>query len=331
VVEPRGRSATLSERGGSSPAGHGSGALLAVDHVGKRFGRQVALRDLSLCVARGEVVGLVGPNGAGKSTAFRITCGLLRADTGTVTLAGCDVQRDARTFRAQIGVLIEGPAFWPGLSAAEHLRYLSRVRGCDDGGRVARTLEEVGLAPGSRKPVGKFSLGMKQRLGIAMAILHDPRLLVLDEPMNGLDPVGMASLREFLRGLGTRRGVGVLVSSHLLHEIEQICDRVLFIRDGRLLDTATLSGGDLAETETVLLETGDDPLAGDLLRREVFVRELVELPVGLECRVAAHHVPRLAPLLVAAGIAIRQITPRRRSLEDLYLSHYGGPSRGGIE
>jgi ABC-2 type transport system ATP-binding protein len=309
----------------------GDPALLAVTHLGKRFGRQPALSDVSLSVAAGEVVGLVGPNGAGKSTAFRIICGLLRADAGTVTLAGCDVMRDARAFRSQIGVLIEGPGYYPGLSATEHLLYLARVRGVARRDRVARTLEEVGLAPESRKAVGKFSLGMKQRLGIAMAILHDPRLLVLDEPMNGLDPVGMASLREYLRGLGARREVGVLVSSHLLHEVEQICDRVLFIRDGRLLAAATLSRDRLAEIETVALRTGDDALACELLRREAFVQELVELPAGLECRVAAQDVPRLAPLLVAAGIPIRQITPRRRSLEDVYLSHYGGPAGGGIE
>jgi len=308
-----------------------SSGLLEVSHVGKSFGRRAALSDVSFSVGAGEVVGLVGPNGAGKSTAFRIVCGLLRPDSGTVTLEGHDVRRHPRAFRSQIGVLIEGPGYYPGLSASSHLSYLARVRGCFSRELVTRTLEEVGLAADSRKPVGKFSLGMKQRLGIAMAILHSPRLLVLDEPMNGLDPVGMASLRGFLRDLGPRRGVSVLVSSHLLHEVEQVCDRVLFIRDGRLVDEASLTREGLAEIETVLLRTGDDALALRLLEGQPFVRELVPLPVGLECRTAAREVPLLVELLVRAEVAVHQVTPRRRSLEDLYLSHYGGPGKGGIE
>ena len=140
-----GQAAAVERNAEASPAiSRGDPALLTVTDLGKRFGRQPALRDLSLSVAAGEVVGLVGPNGAGKSTAFRIICGLLRADAGTVTLAGCDVRRDARAFRSQIGVLIEGPGYYPGLSAAEHLRYLARVRGVASRDRVARTLEEVG-------------------------------------------------------------------------------------------------------------------------------------------------------------------------------------------
>ncbi len=322
--------AAVTSEAPSTEGGRERPRLLQASHLGKSFGRHIALSDVTLSVGAGEVVGLVGPNGAGKSTAFRIICGLLRPDSGKVTLAGCDVTRDARAFRSQIGVLIEGPGYYPGLPAFDHLAYLARVRGCFSREIVSRTLEEVGLAPDSRKPVGRFSLGMKQRLGIAMAILHGPQLLVLDEPMNGLDPVGMASLREFLRRLGPERGVSVLVSSHLLHEVEQICDRVLFIRDGRFLDEATLTRGRLAETETVLLRTGDDALACRLLRGQPFVREVVELPVGLECRTAAGDVPRLVELLVGAQVAVHQVTPRRRSLEDLYLSHYGGPTKGGI-
>lgn len=315
---------------GTRSAGDGRARLLEISHVSKSFGRRPALSDVSLSVAAGEVVGLVGPNGAGKSTAFRIICGLLEPDAGTVTLAGHDVRKDARAFRALLGVLIEGPGCYPGVSAFDHLAYLARVRGSFSRERISRTLEEVGLAPDSRKPVGKFSLGMKQRLGIAMAILHGPRLLVLDEPMNGLDPVGMASLREFLRRLGPERGVSVLVSSHLLHEVEQVCDRVLFIRDGRLLDQATLTRDGPAQIEAVVLRTGDDGLACRLLQGRPFVRELVELPVGLECRLAARDVPRLVELLVGAQVAVHQVTPRRRSLEDLYLAHYGGSAKGGI-
>lgn len=305
-------------------------ALLQVSDLCKSFDSRTALAELTLTVGPGEIVGLVGPNGAGKSTAFRVICGLLRADGGAVTLDGFDVRRDAQEFCARIGVLIDSPGYYPGLSARDHLVYLASVRGCESPDIVDRTLEEVGLAPRSNKRVGRFSLGMKQRLAIAMAILHSPRLLVLDEPMNGLDPVGMASLRNFLREIARRRGVGVLVSSHLLHEVEQICDRVLFIRDGRLLDEPALLH-DACEIDTVVLRTGDDGRARELLSGEAFVREVSEAAVGLECRMPAADVPRLAKLLVGAGVPILELTPRRRSLEDRYIERYANsPTPGGI-
>ncbi len=309
-----------------SPAGP---RLLNVSRIGKSFGGRPALSAVSFDVGEGEIVGLVGPNGAGKSTAFRIIAGLLRSDGGTVSLSGKDVRGDSREYRSRIGALIESPGFYPGLSAFDHLAYLSRLRGSFRRDRIHDTLNEVGLAPLSTKPVGRFSLGMKQRLGIAMAILHGPQLLILDEPMNGLDPVGTASLRAFLRSRPAA-GVSVLVSSHLLNEVEQICDRVLFLRDGRLLEEATLSLGGAADIETIILRTGDDARAAALLRLEDFVQEVAETPVGLECRLDERHVPRLAPILVAAGLPVWQITPRRRSLEDLYLAQYGEAPKGGI-
>jgi len=305
--------------------------LFEANGLVKAFGGRHALHDISFSIAPGEIVGFVGPNGAGKSTTLRIACGLLRPGAGSVRLDGFCVRQSPRDYLGRLGALIESPGYWPALSARHHLAYLARTRGGTAVGRIEEALTEVGLDPTSRKPVGQFSLGMKQRLGIAMALLHRPRLLVLDEPMNGLDPAGMAMLREFLRGLGTQRGVSVLISSHLLHEVEQICDRVLFIRDGRLLDEVTLSRDGLAGIETVALRTGDDALACELLRREAFVREVVELSAGLECRIAAQDVPRLAPLLVTAGVAVWQITPRRSSIEDVYLSHFSGAARGGIE
>ncbi len=306
------------------------GCLLEVDGLSKTFGRRLALSDVSFGTAHGEIVGLVGPNGAGKSTTFRIVCGLLRPNGGTVRLDGRDVRDDPLAFRDSLGALLEAPGYYPGLSAFQHLAYLARVRGCHARELVFRTLEEVGLVAGSRKRVSQFSLGMKQRLGIAMALMHGPKLLVLDEPMNGLDPVGMASLREFLRDLAKRREVSILISSHLLHEVEQICDRVLFIRDGHVLGEATLTRDGAAEIETVALSTCDDGRARELLAREPGVREVVETTDGLECRLAAADVPRIAALLVGAQIGIRAIAPRRRSLEDVYLAHYAGGRQGGI-
>jgi ABC-2 type transport system ATP-binding protein len=303
--------------------------LLDVRGLVKAFGRRRVLQDVSFSIGSGEVVGFVGPNGAGKSTTLRIVCGLLRADGGSVQLDGLHATRSPREYLGRLGALIESPGFWPGLSAAHHLAYLARMRGGVASGSVEKTLDEVGLEPSSTKPVGQFSLGMKQRLGIAMALLHRPQLLVLDEPMNGLDPAGMATLREFLRGLGVRRRVSVLVSSHLLHEIEQICDRVVFIRDGRLLSEAGFDRERKAQVEAVFVHTDDDRQAAQVLAGQPFVAEVGEAEGGLVCRVAAANVPRVALILVRCGLALHELTPHHVSLEDVYIEHYGrGPGQG---
>jgi ABC-2 type transport system ATP-binding protein len=171
---------------------------------------------------------------------------------------------------------------------------------------------------------------MKQRLGIAMALLHRPRLLVLDEPMNGLDPAGMAMLREFLRGLGRIQGVAVLISSHLMHEVEQVCDRVLFIREGRVLSGAGFDRSRTTEIDSVFVHTTDDGRAAHVLGGLDFVGEIGHQPGGLLCRVAAADVPRIVEALLRAGIGLHELSPRRRSLEDAYIEHYGRDAGPGL-
>jgi ABC-type multidrug transport system, ATPase component len=181
-------------------------AGLHVERISKSYGRQLAVDGVSFGIAPGEIVGFVGPNGAGKSTTLRILTGLLTPDSGSVFLDGIDQRKNPTDFRARIGVLIEAPAIYPMLRAYDHLAYLARMRRAFAPARIEKTLRDVGLDPSSKKRVGTFSLGMKQRLGIAMAIFAAPSLLVLDEPMNGLDPSGIAELRDFLRGLPERHG-----------------------------------------------------------------------------------------------------------------------------
>ncbi len=304
--------------------------LFAAAGLGKAYGRRAALEGVSFSIGQGEIVGLVGPNGAGKSTTLRIVCGLLQPDTGSVRLDGYGVRDAPFEYLGRLGVLVESPGYWPALSARHHLEYLGRVRGDLSTARVDEVLGEVGLDPKSRKPVGQFSLGMKQRLGIAMALVHRPRLLVLDEPMNGLDPAGMAMLRDFLRSLGTDRGVSVLISSHLLHEVEQICDRVLFLRAGRLVFEEASGRGRARRIEALFVRTGDDGEAAALLERTDFIREVIADSRGLVCRVEADDVPRVADLLVRSGLALHELTPRHTSLEDRYIEHFGRDPGEGI-
>ncbi len=298
--------------------------LLEVENLSKTFAGKRVLAGVSFHVGEGEVVGFIGPNGAGKSTTMKIMCGLLRSETGTVRLGGFDLRRDPRNFLARIGVLIESPGCYPSLCAFDHLAWLARLRGCYSRELVTQALRSVGLSPESRKPVKQFSMGMKQRLGIAMATIHSPRLLILDEPMNGLDPAGMVQLREFIRELCRSKGVSTFVSSHLLHEVEQVCDRVVFIRDGRLLSERTLSRNQLAEEGRLWLRTGDDARAAEVLRALEFIHEVQCETEGLECRLAAADFPRVPAALVAAGIPLREMTPRRETLEEVYLANYAG-------
>jgi ABC-2 type transport system ATP-binding protein len=301
----------------------GESGGLQVEGISKRFGSQLTVDNLSFSVAPGEIVGFIGPNGAGKSTTLRIVTGLIAPDSGRVLLDGVDQRRDPIAYRTRIGALIESPAIYPMLTAFEHLAYIARLRGTCDKVLIDRALADVGLAPDSKKRMGKFSLGMKQRLGIAMALLTQPSLLVLDEPMNGLDPSGIAELRNFLRDLPGRTGASILMSSHLLDEIEQTCHRVVFIRQGKLLAEADLTGDRTDGLVQCWLRTGDDPRAAAALQGTPFVAEVSQETVGITCRVDAEHVAALAPLLVAAKIDLFEMTSRRHGLEDTYLARYG--------
>jgi lantibiotic transport system ATP-binding protein len=316
---------TTFDSAGSPPAERAIRAAgrLDVERISKRFGNQLAVDSLSFSVAPGEIVGFVGPNGAGKSTTLRVLCGLLSPDSGRILLDGVDQRTDPIGFRARLGALIESPSTYPMLSAFEHLAYVARLRGKCQAGQIDTALRDVGLAPESRKRVDKFSLGMKQRLGIAMALFTGPSLLVLDEPMNGLDPSGIAELRRFLRELPGRTGASILMSSHLLAEIEQICHRVVFIRHGRLLAEADLAGGRLDGLVQIWLRTGDDARTLAVLQLSPLVAEASREVIGVTCRVAANHVAALAPLLVTEKIDILELTSRQPRLEETYMARYG--------
>jgi ABC-type multidrug transport system ATPase subunit len=214
-------------------------ALLEVAGVSKRFARTRAVDGVSLTVGAGEVLGLLGPNGAGKSTTLRIIAGLVRPDAGRVRLGGHDLTTDRLRALGSAGFLVEGPALPPELTCTGALRYVGLLGGQVTPDRIAEVLSTVGLADAASKRVQHLSLGMKQRLGLAAALLGRPRLLVLDEPMNGLDPPGIRDIGSLLRELA-RAGSGVLVSSHLLDEVERIADRVAVMAHGKVAAIETV-------------------------------------------------------------------------------------------
>ena len=290
----------------------------------KRYGDLVAVADLDLSVRAGEVYGFLGPNGAGKTTTLRLLLGLIRPTAGRILLNG----RPPGSLDG-VGALIEGPAFYPYLSGRDNLRVMARHARVPDR-RVDVVLDLVDLTGRSGDRYTTYSLGMKQRLGVAAALLKDPRLLILDEPTNGLDPAGMADMRAMIRRLGAA-GSTVLVSSHLLGEVEQICDRVGVITHGRLVREGTVA--DLRGT------AGLRVVAAPLDRAAEHARDLlgdgaVSLVGGsLRLAVAPERASEINASLVSAGLAVSELRMVERDLEQAFFALTGtldgGESRVG--
>jgi ABC-type multidrug transport system ATPase subunit len=280
----------------------------------KRYGERIAAVDrLTMRIRRGEVYGFLGPNGAGKTTTLRMLLGLVRPTAGSALVLG--KAPGAPEGLARIGALVETPSFYPFLSGRDNLRVLARHGGVPET-RIAAVLEEVGLADRGGDRFRTYSLGMKQRLGIAAALLKDPELLILDEPTNGMDPAGMAEMRGFVRRLGRGRRT-VLLSSHLMSEVEQVCDRVGVIRGGTLVGEGTVD--ELRGRESLWLRADPPERAERLLATLAVVEHVARADGGL--RVAAD--PRAASAinraLVEAGIAVSELRRERASLEQVFL------------
>ena len=205
----------------------------------KKYGTQFAVHDLNLNVDRGKIYGLLGRNGAGKTTTIRMITGLLQPTTGKIILLGEKLKTPTKRVFGRIGALIESPAFYEKLTAKENLRIIADLRGTQAPGSVENALRLVNLDQETKK-VRQFSLGMKQRLGIAMAMMHNPEFIILDEPTNGLDPIGIQQIRLMIQKLSSENGVTILISSHILSEVEQIADKVGIIDHGILLEELTM-------------------------------------------------------------------------------------------
>ena len=287
--------------------------IVSTQRLTKTFGPRTAVDAVDLSVRRGEVYGFLGPNGAGKTTTLRMLLGLVRPTSGRATVHG--LPPGDPTAVARTGSLVEGPGFYPYLSGRENLRVLARYRGLGDR-EVDRVLERVDLTERGGDRFKTYSLGMKQRLGVAAALLGEPDLLVLDEPTNGLDPAGMADMRALLVDVAVG-GQTVLLSSHLLAEVQEICDRVGIIAGGRLLVESTVADLRGATGIRLVAEPIDRALA---VAMSVAGDDAVEVdgPV-LRVSGSAAKAPELARALVGAGIDITELTPVERSLEDVFF------------
>jgi ABC-type multidrug transport system ATPase subunit len=287
--------------------------VIETHDITKRFGDNVAVDHLSLRVRRGEVFGFLGPNGAGKTTTLRMLLGLARPTSGGASVLGAPPGSSESV--AHIGALVESPGFYPSLSGRDNLRVLAHHSGTPRQ-RVESVLDEVGLADRAKDRFATYSQGMKQRLGVAAALLKDPELLILDEPTNGLDPAGMAEMRSFIRGLGSGSRT-VLLSSHLMNEVEQICDRAAVISRGALVKEGTvdeLRGGNVLRVVARPLER-----ALHLVRGLPEVEAVATIDGALRVRTDPAAAPEINHMLVSAGIAVSELGPDRASLEEVFL------------
>jgi ABC-2 type transport system ATP-binding protein len=293
----------------------------------KRYGDLVAVAGVDLTVEPGDVYGYLGPNGAGKTTSLRMMLGLIRPSAGQVRLFGRDPQVTVRALEGVAG-FVEAPRFYPYLSGLENLRMMAAFDGGDAQERIGLSLDTVDLADRARDRVGGYSHGMRQRLGIAGALLRNPRLMLLDEPTTGLDPGGMRDMRQLVRRLAGE-GITVVLSSHLLSEVEELCNRVAIVRSGSMVYEGHLSELRRTAGSGYRLRTTDDAVAERVCRAQPGVTNL-RPGVGGELRFTADEavVAELSVALVESGAAILALTPEHATLEELFFRLTEGDENG---
>jgi len=296
-------------------------AALSYEGISKRFGRIKAVDELSLSVEPGQMAGFLGPNGAGKSTSLFMIPRLVRPDAGAIRIFGEDVWRDYKRAIRSVGVMVETPAFYEYLSGRRNLELAARVLGNVSAQEISEVLERIGLAGRQSDRVVTYSMGMKQRLGVGRAMLGRPRLLVLDEPTNGMDPEGTRELLSFLREKMNQDGLTLFVSSHLMSEIEEYCDTVFVINGGRLVASGRVR--DILKPHEqivrVVFQNRAPALPVFSSWQEIQKVEQV-MPDTFEITLASRDSAWLNQKLLEEGFAISSLTPKQRSLKEFFLS-----------
>ena len=298
-------------------------AVIQTSGLSKRYGDKWAVDHLELSVEQGDIYGFIGRNGAGKSTTLKLLCGLARPTQGEALIFGRPV-RDT-VARRRVGALIERPGLYSDQSGRENLRLYGTLLGLDSPEKQAdEILETVGLSPREKKPVRHYSMGMKQRLGVGLALLGGPDLLLLDEPINGLDPEGIREMRELLLRLNRERGLTLLISSHILEELSKIATRYGIIQEGRMVEQIAAAELEQKCTDYLHLRCGQPQMAAALLEKELRLARWEMRPEG-ELRVYEAVDPKaVGRVLAGAGISVEEMGLHRQDLEGYFLERMGG-------
>ena len=298
---------------------------IQTEQLGKKYDTNWAVKNIALHVPKGKIYGLLGRNGAGKTTIMKMLLGLTKPTSGEIYLLGTSLHGNERKLLPRIGSLIESPGFYPNLTATENLRIFAALRGVPNRHAIKDALELVGLPYQDKKPFSQYSLGMKQRLAIALAIMHDPELLILDEPINGLDPIGIAEVRAFIRQLCDERGKTILISSHILSEIELLADEIGIIDHGKLLEEDSLAELEQRSSKYIHLILSDAAQAARILE-SCFHEEHFSIQNDHDLRIYNLDLPvnKLIAVFVENGLEISEAHTYEESLEDYFKKVAGG-------
>ncbi len=300
--------------------------VLKLNNISKSYGSRQAVNSLSLTAYKGDVYGFLGPNGSGKTTTIRMITGLIRPDAGSIEICSMDIKKDHNSALANLGAIVEYPVFYDYMSGYANLRLIAKYYPRITGRRVNEVLDTVGLTSDKNRKVKTYSLGMRQRLGIAAALLNNPGVVVLDEPTNGLDPQGVIELREFIRQLAGDLGITFLISSHILREVETICNRVGIISNGRMVIEGYLDDLLSTDCDRAVISVGNPEAAEKLVRQQEIVSACSLAGDKLNVTVQKGRLSDITTLLVSNGIAVETVTRQLQSLEALFIRATKGGS-----
>lgn len=301
-----------------------SQVALELKDVKKTIGKKEIIKGLDLSINQGEVYGFIGPNGAGKTTTIRMIVGLMKLSGGDVKILGKSIQSDYKEASKNIGAIVENPELYPFMTGWQNLMHYARMYQGVTKERIQEVVALVGLEKVINDKVGKYSLGMRQRLGVAQAILHKPTVLILDEPTNGLDPAGIREIRDYIRDLAVKDNVAVMISSHLLSEIELMCDRIGIIQQGELIKEHSVHDeSEAAEARLkVIIDVKDNEKAEAVLKELDLSVEIEASKLVVELK--REDIPNVVKKLVEQGVEIYGVTPIKATLEDQFLELTGG-------
>ena len=297
----------------------GEKPIVQLKNLSKTIGNKKIIKNLNLDLYAGQITGFLGPNGAGKTTTIRMMVGLMRPTSGDVLIDGQSIQTNFEESIQKVGVIVENPEMYKYMTGYKNLLHFSRMHKGIPKKRIDEVVRQVGMENRINEKVSSYSLGMRQRLGLAQALLHQPKFLILDEPTNGLDPAGIREFRLYLQKVASESGVAVFVSSHLLSEIELLCDRIAVIQNGELIDIKNV---DELHHSQYFIHAEPLELAAEVLSSIGF--PLARLEKGLVIDTEEQHIPGAIQLLVSAGAKIYTVQPHRATLEDQFLEMTGG-------
>ena len=293
--------------------------ILKCDKLNKSFGKKKILKDVSFELYEGDILGFIGPNGAGKTTTIKMILGLQNIDSGSVLINGYDIKKDFEKAILSVGTIVENPDLYMYLTGYENLKLVANMYKNIDKNRIDEVIKIVKLEQRINDKVSKYSLGMRQRLGIAQAILHRPNLLILDEPTNGLDPEGIKELREIIKNLALKENVGVLISSHNLSELESFCNKVVIIKNGKIIDKNNLS--DVKKIEhSYIIEVNNINNIKNIIGLDIEFISSNTFKVNID----KENIPLIIKKLVDNNINIYMVKEETISLEDAFLKKTGG-------